>query len=73
MIEIAIFRFIEILGIQSSRKWGVCSLNDFRKVSYYHFYHYLCMTFDNFAIVLGLERRVGLISSRNYNIFILNV
>jgi cytochrome P450 len=25
------FRFIEILGIQSSRKWGVCSLNNFRQ------------------------------------------
>lgn len=26
-----VLRVIEILGIMSSRKWGVCSLNEFRK------------------------------------------
>ncbi len=25
-------RLHEIMGIEQSRKWGVCSLNDFRKV-----------------------------------------
>lgn len=26
-------RLNEIMGIEQSRKWGVCSLNDFRAVS----------------------------------------
>ena len=26
-------RLHEIMGIEQNRKWGVCSLNDFRKVS----------------------------------------
>ena len=26
-----VLRVIEILGIRSSRQWGVCSLNEFRK------------------------------------------
>lgn len=28
-----IMRLNEIMGIEQSRRWGVCSLNDFRKVS----------------------------------------
>lgn len=27
-------RLHEIMGIESNRQWGVCSLNDFRKVSF---------------------------------------
>jgi linoleate 10R-lipoxygenase len=26
-----VLRVVEILGIMSSRKWGVCSMNEFRK------------------------------------------
>jgi hypothetical protein len=26
-------RLHEIMGIEQNRRWGVCSLNDFRKVS----------------------------------------
>ncbi len=29
---IGVMRLHEIMGIEQSRKWGVCSLNDFRKV-----------------------------------------
>jgi linoleate 10R-lipoxygenase len=29
----AIMRPHEIMGIEANRSWGVCSLNDFRKVS----------------------------------------
>lgn len=28
-------RLHEIMGIMQSRQWGVCSLNDFRRVSIY--------------------------------------
>jgi hypothetical protein len=28
----AVMRLNEIMGIEQNRKWGVCSLNDFRKV-----------------------------------------
>jgi linoleate 10R-lipoxygenase len=28
----AVMRLHEIMGIEQNRKWGVCSLNDFRKV-----------------------------------------
>ncbi len=29
-------RLHEIMGIESNRQWGVCSLNDFRKVVFAH-------------------------------------
>ena len=28
-----VMRLHEIMGIEQNREWGVCSLNDFRKVS----------------------------------------
>ncbi len=28
----AVMRLHEIMGIEQNRQWGVCSLNDFRKV-----------------------------------------
>ncbi|KAJ6548164.1 linoleate diol synthase [Mycena vulgaris] len=33
----ASMRFLEIMGIEQNRQWGVCSLNDFRKVPYASF------------------------------------
>ena len=35
IIRIAILRPTEIMGIEANRRWGVCSLNDFRRVSSY--------------------------------------
>ena len=32
----ASMRLHEIMGIEQNRKWGVCSLNDFRAVSHFH-------------------------------------
>ena len=31
----AIMRLNEVMGIEQSRRWGCCSLNDFRKASYF--------------------------------------
>jgi len=36
-------RLQEIMGIESNRRWGVCSLNDFRKV--FHFL-FISVTYD---------------------------
>ena len=39
-IGIAILRPTEIMGIEANRRWGVCSLNDFRRVSCYLFIYW---------------------------------
>jgi linoleate 10R-lipoxygenase len=30
-----VLRVVEIMGIEQARSWGVCTLNEFRKVSVY--------------------------------------
>ena len=39
IIGIAIFRLTEVMGIEANRIWGVCSLNDFRRVSYCYLFN----------------------------------
>ena len=48
-------RLHEIMGIESNRQWGVCSLNDFRKVGFAHTRRLLPADEWIVLVVLGLE------------------
>lgn len=50
-------RLHEIMGIEANRRWGVCSLNDFRKVRSYVYRSILTETHD--MQFLGLKSRLG--------------
>lgn len=54
-----IMRLHEIMGIESNRRWGVCSLNEFRKVRYVMHYSSSCVCIDaGFVVVPWLETYV---------------
>ncbi|KAI0306151.1 linoleate diol synthase [Multifurca ochricompacta] len=62
-----VMRLHEIMGIESNRRWGVCSLNEFRKVSYTTFLEWnsdpeiaeaaerLYAKVDNLELYVGLQ------------------
>jgi hypothetical protein len=56
----AVMRLNEIMGIQQSRTWGVCSLNEFRKVSVRD--EKPCFLAEFFLSVLGIEAYVSFCS-----------
>jgi hypothetical protein len=59
-------RLQEIMGIEANRKWGVCSLNEFRKVCEFPLSTVIatCLTqFSSSSQFLGLKRKHTLSSS----------
>lgn len=53
-----IMRLHEIMGIEQNRRWGVCSLNEFRKVRLHFSFLFLCdgVLIASYEQFLGLKR-----------------